>query len=640
MNIVDSIGVMLGGDSRPFDKMMEEAGKRLDSFDKRMSAWSAKMSIYVSAPLMAVGTRNVFLFAEQEKAIMGLQAQLGKVSAKPFVDFSNELQNALGKDDDAMVALMSRFASMGVEAGKLKRTTVNALGLSAATGMGEFQAFRAMQMLKQGQTMLFARYIPGLARMSRDEQFEKVSELINRGLAKMRAESMGVAGSFRAMKLAMDDTAKASGDMISRQLHLPEMFRRLQGFAMQLESRIRGLPESTQKWIVYLGTALALVGPISFALTKAYNIMGSLIGAAITFGRTLFTTALPAILAIGAAFLGWELLKTLSDVQVGLYTIGQWTELTVLNMMKAWEKYFAYIRAGFRAATAEEELAKAYGLEPNKFKKAAATHPLLGWAMGAAGVSVYDPIIETRTEKQDRYDMMRGPYEAAVAMAKMFYEADPTEQNASDLDRALFALSSNSELRQLAEEIARMSQGGASDAVIAAKEKEFEKMQDENLNFFKPGREGARIEDQYAETLNDAMERFAQDGGGITNGKEFWEKLRQNIVDDSTGALAAIKEWFDKTFPAFVPAELKTDGADKDDFDFMGRGGGKSYAAALLEGTQEAYSLIYGNESQQEKLLRASERSAMATEETVSLLQQLLGGGAGDASVSSGAFAF
>jgi hypothetical protein len=276
------------------------------------------------------------------------------------------------------------------------------LGFSGATGMGEFQAFRSLQMFKQGQTMMMARYVPGIAQMSKEQQIEKVNELINRGLKKIKDEAATTAGAFKLMKLMAEDVDKEIGKVLNKVLHLPAVFQRMAGHYRGLKEQIAKMSEGTQRWVVGIGLALALAGPLTFAFTKLFNILTSLAGAAFAFGKALITTVLPAVLFVLAAFMGYEILKTLGQWKIGLLTISQWTELAIVKMMNMWSRYFLYIKEKSRGNTTETELAKAYGLQKDPIKNAFSKTFAGRVAVALGQFSPYDAITETRGDKKER----------------------------------------------------------------------------------------------------------------------------------------------------------------------------------------------------------------------------------------------
>ena len=595
MNIIDSIGVLLGGESRGFDRMMDNADKRLEAFDQKATAWGAKMSLYVGAPLLALGTKGVWAFASQEKAIVGLQSQVDKADAEPLIKFANDIQEALGKDDTAMIQLMTRFAQMGVAANKLKQTTVNTLGFSGATGMEEFQAFRSLQMFKQGQTMMMARYVPGIAQMSAEQQIEKVNELINRGLKKIKDEAFTTAGGFKLMKLMAGDVDKEVGNILNKVLHLPAVFQRIAGYYRGLKEQIAKMSEGTQRWVVGIGLALALVGPITLAFTKLFNIMSSLAGAAFKFGKALFTSVLPAALIVLAAFMGYEITKTLGQWKIGLLTISQWTELAVVKMMGTWDKYFGYIRARMNAAKVSRDLATAYGMKP--------------------GESVGD---ETRSDKKERLTGLKNRM-AAMDALPLGGDSITPEMNRA----ALLYTQMQAQATQLEKEIAAMGSNPDNDQ-ISGLEKQLKLSRSTSYDWFKPGGTG----DALNKSIEASFKKMILEHGnemGIKDPKDFFANLKHNIETDGIQAFRTVMNFFEKAFPKFVPPELKGDaaGTGLSPDDMVGKRKRNDFAGALVEGTQAAYSAMFGNgSSQADALLNVTERSAKSNEKTSIILEK------------------
>lgn len=598
MNIIDSIGVLLGGESRGFDQMMDNADKRLEAFDQKATAWGAKMSLYVGAPLLALGIKSVWAFASQEKAIVGLQSQIDKADAEPLIKFADDVQDALGKDNTAIIQLMTRFAQMGVAANKLKQTTTNVLGFSEETGMGEFQAFRSLQMLKYGQTMMMARYVPGIAQMSKEQQIEKVNELINRGLKKIKDEATTTAGAFKLMKLMAGDVDKEVGNILNKVLHLPAVFQRMAGYYRGLKAEILKMSEGTQRWVVGIGLALALVGPVTLVFTKLFNIMASLAGAAFKFGKALFTSVLPAVLFVLAAFMGYEIMKTLGQWKVGLLTISQWTELAVVKMMGTWDKYFGYIRAGINAVNVSRDLAKAYGMKP--------------------GESVGN---ETRGAKKERLAFLEEQLRK-VEMREAngdFAKLDAAGQfNASKTTKRFY-----DQIDTLKKEIAAMGSNPDNNQ-ISGLEKQFKLAQSTSRDWFKPGGTGDALDKSMEASFQKMILKHGKDMG-INDPKDFFANLKHNIETDGIQAFRTVMNFFEKAFPRFVPPELKGDaaGTGLSPDDMVGKRKRNDFAGALVEGTQAAYSAMFGNgSSQADALLNVSERSAKSNEKTSAILEK------------------
>lgn len=618
MNIVDSIGVALGGDASEFDKMLDAASQKLLSFQGQMSNWSSsKFNEFISGPIRHFGKETVNAFAAHEKAVIGLEAQLKGLSSKPFLKFANEIEEALGKDDTAVVAFMTRLTQMGIKADKLKGTTLNAMGFGAATGMGDFMAFRALQQFKQGQMGMMGRYIPTMRNLSRPQQELKVQELINNGFRKMQAEQNGVAGSYHAMTLAIEQNHKAIGEMIANSLRLPEVYQRITGFVRNLTDNIHSLTPATRKWIIVVGAVVAAFGPVNFMLNKMLAIMDSLARSAFKLGATLFTKVMPALILMAGAFMLFEFGKTLGEVEVGCLKISTWTELAIHGMMSAWQKYWDFVSAGFRAMGAEQELSKAYGNTPNMLGVYPKITGSTKYGLLGASKEVLD--MDNANLKQSQYYFDNAPEE-------------DKDRARSQLIAAKMAV--NETLAQLKKDFPGVKDFNAPlTPQQIALERDLKFKQNEWLN---PEDRLAVLRQQQQDAVAD-IRASDKDTPSITTWEEFKNKFLGNMVDDATGAYKAVEEKlrgvFDKWAPQFKAPLLHTA-----PFDASLEGSSrKMFTSALEFGSKEAYSLVYGNAGIPEKLLDATTRGADATEESANYLSDIYEAiQGGDGSIPSG----
>jgi hypothetical protein len=336
MNVVDSIGVMLGGDDAQFRRMMTGAAGTIDSLQAKiqqqtnmLKLWGGQMSLWISAPLTAIGTLAVRTYARHEAAVISLQSQLAKgVSAKPYVDFAEKLEREFNIDEEAVINLQTTLARFGVPVESINHMSIAVLGLSRATGMGEMMSYRALKMFESGSTMLLSRYIPALRTTTdRHEQLKMVQDLIDRGWTQQKASVNSVSGAFKLFGNAADDARRTLGLLLVEHLGLKDVASRASDFVRQLTDDLDNGSNSTKKWIAGIGLSLAALGPMAFGIGKFAQTFNAVLTMVKTLHSALLTRLLPAIALVGVAFTMWEIGKSMRSIQMGLHTLGGWCDL-------------------------------------------------------------------------------------------------------------------------------------------------------------------------------------------------------------------------------------------------------------------------------------------------------------------------
>ena len=228
---VDSVGVMFEGDSTSLGNTITHLTGMLKSFSH-----VAEQAGHVAEAAMGGGPTGVIgalkgmipAGAAAEGALGGLLAMLGAVAAaavavgiaiKEYAGYeyalaglrsitstntsTEKLQEGIEgvsrefrRSEESVISLMTRLRQFGVEEEKLTQTTRAVMALSKGTGMGEFQAFRALEQFQQtGTSMLLTRYIPALKNaQSEAEKTALIQDRINKGMSINAAESFTISG--------------------------------------------------------------------------------------------------------------------------------------------------------------------------------------------------------------------------------------------------------------------------------------------------------------------------------------------------------------------------------------------------------------------------------------------------------------
>jgi hypothetical protein len=286
-------------------------------------------------------------------------------------------------------------------------------------------------------------------------------------------------------------------------------------------------------------------------------------------------------------------------------------------MMKKWQQYFSLIQDGYKAWNAEQTLSKAYGNKANVF-------------------GVYPAITETRQSKIEELNsvvkqlgfLQREQGFAFKGMQGEDINSEVYQKNARSADR-LGAQQIPLRIRQqeLMDQIKAMTPANANDKLLSALERNWESLNktftDSLLN--KAGSHSDEIRKSFDE---EAKRIRKEDEGkpGIRSFKDFMERWMSNASTDVKTLLGAtsgpLEKWWNTALKEFKPGDVTAGNA------LAGAGGdkGPSFAAALEYGTKEAYSAIFGNDSKQDRMLKANERTANASEDTAAAMEELLGG--------------
>ena len=338
MTIVDTLGVLLGGDSTPFDKMLDSVDRRLDAFKLRyglvgvmlqvngaqlnktldvfssrltslkqkLSGFGQDVSLYISAPLTVAAWKGVKAFTEMESALRGLQLQLGKgVDITEFSRFANDMQKEFGVNDASILHMMATLKRFGAEASSLKGTIRLIQGLSLATGQSEYAMLRAVRMMEQGVIMRQMRYVPGIEKSNSIEQnFAAAVEFANKGLRERKDYMESVAGGQLRLNNATHDFWIELGKTIDRGLGLSGVYKKLSETMEGVTGALRSLNPQLASAFVSMGVILIAAGPIAFMIAKWAGTLAYLTkGLSSVFGvLATVSTALLRGISLGGLF--------------------------------------------------------------------------------------------------------------------------------------------------------------------------------------------------------------------------------------------------------------------------------------------------------------------------------------------------
>jgi hypothetical protein len=311
MGNLASLTFMLGANIGDFQTNMRKASKVMKDVGGQMKDMGGKMSLYVTAPLTALGAASVAAFDEADKAEKRLAAQLrqnGKDVQAVVADYKNyaaSIQKITTIDDDAVLGLMQLAESM--QAVDTKAATSGAIALSKALGVDMETAVKMAVQAQNGQYTMLQRLVPAIKNAgSETEKAAILTKLYSDGLAIAQAETQAGLGPLLQLKNSFSDLQEEFGKIIAEGMKPVVEFLR-----MLVEGLQRLTPEGKKAITIIAGIA-AVAGPLLIALGGIVTIAPA-VATAFTIMTGPVGLVAGALLAVGAAFVyiyeNWQAFK-------------------------------------------------------------------------------------------------------------------------------------------------------------------------------------------------------------------------------------------------------------------------------------------------------------------------------------------
>lgn len=332
---VKTLRAKLVADVSDFNKKMDGVAKRIDKTANKLRGLGTKLSIGITAPLLAVGFNAIKAAAKLDIMERKFTAVFGK-GAKEARDFSKELAAATGRSSSAvrgMLAstqdLLTGFGVTTDEASDLSKQ-FNQLALDVASFQGatvsDEQAIKAFNSALTGETEALKTLGVVI------KQADIAQELLNMGIEGGIKAATGAQKAQAVLNLIMGQTANAQGkaaefartlqgrmdgltarfgdmseELGNRLLPIAERFLT---FLEDTLTAIDNMDEATKRQAVDFGIYAAAAGPALLATSVLLKGVSALtIGflkagnSTIQFAKFLLTSLVPAIAPVLAPLL-------------------------------------------------------------------------------------------------------------------------------------------------------------------------------------------------------------------------------------------------------------------------------------------------------------------------------------------------
>lgn len=259
---INANGAQAQAEFRKLEKSAQEFGQSMQRVGKDMSK-------YVTVPLTAMAALSVNAANTQLQAEARLLTALkGREDVqKRLIKQAGELQSRSLYGDEVIIEQQAYLAALGMSEQQINDTIEAAAQLAAALGMDLNSAVRNLAKTYSGMTGELGESVPALRELTAEElKAGAAIEYVNenyKGFAETAAETG--TGPLVWIKNKLGDLAEKVGTIL-----LP-ILDKLVALISYFVDWLNQLPQPVQEMIVYIGTAVAAIGPL-------LTIVGSLIG--------------------------------------------------------------------------------------------------------------------------------------------------------------------------------------------------------------------------------------------------------------------------------------------------------------------------------------------------------------------------
>jgi hypothetical protein len=286
MASLSSLNIKVLLDGKQFSSQIKNMERSLTKFGKKMSRTGKNLSMYMTAPIAALGVASVKAFDQQQKAIAQVEAGLKSTGAT--VGFTSKELQKMASDLQKTTLFGDEEILKGATAQLLTFTNITGQEFAKAQESALDLATRLDGDLKSASIMLGKALndpVANLSAMSRagiqfsEDQKSVIKSLWETGnqaeaqsmiLAELEKQYGGSAeaaakagmGPLKQLQNSIGDLSEAFGKIIAE--YLMPFIQKLTGLA----NKFMDMDESTQKLILTFAGIAAAIGPVIFLVGK------------------------------------------------------------------------------------------------------------------------------------------------------------------------------------------------------------------------------------------------------------------------------------------------------------------------------------------------------------------------------------
>lgn len=302
-----SLLIKIAANGAEAEKEIRKLERKVNEFGKNMKEVGAKMSTYLTAPLVAAGAVAVRSANRQLQAEQRLLTALNgrKDVQERLMQQAAELQSRSIYGDEAIIEQQAFLAALGLTETQINATINAAAQLSAALDMEFSSAVRNLSKTYSGLAGELGESIPALRNLTAEEMAAGAAiAYVNdnyKGFAETAAQAG--AGPLPQLKNTLGDIAEQFGTV------LVPVIQKLATKIKEIAEKFQKLSPETRELIVSVAAFVAAVGPLLTIGGKLIMGLRTVIAILPTLGTALATlTANPvaaAITAVGLLAAGW-----------------------------------------------------------------------------------------------------------------------------------------------------------------------------------------------------------------------------------------------------------------------------------------------------------------------------------------------
>lgn len=294
-----SLIIRISANGAQAEKELKTLEKKVNDFGKSMQNFGKNMSKYVTVPLTALAAASVkFADTQLQAEAKLLNALKGREDVqKRLMAQASELQSRSLLGDEAIIEQQAFLAALGLSEQQISATIEAAAQLSAALGIELTSAVKNLAKTYGGMTGELGESIPALKSLTKEQLMAgDAIKYVNdnyKGFAETAANTG--AGALVQLKNKLGDLAEQIGVIL-----LPALDK-LVSLLSRLADWLAQMPESTRNWVVGIGAAVAVIGPLLSGIGSLVRNFDSLVALVPKLGSALtWLASHPIAIAITA----------------------------------------------------------------------------------------------------------------------------------------------------------------------------------------------------------------------------------------------------------------------------------------------------------------------------------------------------